>query len=97
MCVCVCVKLGVEKSGEYMLSSEARGREHIHVPWFEFVRTLSRVPGLQAREVHLGRQEVGRVVHLEVHLGLDGVHGGGLLQAEVGLQREPCVGEGKRP
>lgn len=44
--------------------------------------------GLHARDFNLGGHEVGRVVRLETGLGVGAVHGGGLLQAEVGLQGE---------
>lgn len=41
--------------------------------------------GLNARDFNLGGQEVGRVLHLEVDLGVSAIHGRGLLQAKVGL------------
>jgi len=42
--------------------------------------------GVHARDFNLRGHEVGRVLHLEVDLGVGAIHGGGLLQAEVGLQ-----------
>lgn len=42
--------------------------------------------GLNARDFNLGGHEVGRVLHLEVDLGVGAIHGRGFLQAKVGLQ-----------
>lgn len=39
--------------------------------------------GLDARDLKFGRHEVGRVIHLEVDLGVGAIDGSGLLQAEV--------------
>lgn len=47
---------------------------------------LGRPLGFNARDFDLGGHEVGRVVHLEVDLGVGAIHGRGFLQAEVGLQ-----------
>lgn len=47
--------------------------------------------GLDARDFNLGGHEVSRVVRLETGLGVGAVHGGGLLQAEIGLQGEACA------
>jgi len=40
--------------------------------------------GLQTTDIDLGL-EVGGVLQVQVDLGLEVVHGGGLLKAEVGL------------
>lgn len=42
--------------------------------------------GLNARDFNLRGHEAGRVLHLEVDLSVGAIHGGGLWQAEVGLQ-----------
>lgn len=63
---------------------EARRSQNIQVSGFEFVRPLrGRLLGFHAQ---LGGHEVGRVLHLEVDLRFDSLHGAGLLQAKVRLQ-----------
>lgn len=64
------------------LTSEAGRCQNIHVPRFKFVWPL----GLNAGDFNLGGHELGRVLHLEVYLGVGAVHCRGLLHAQVGLQ-----------
>lgn len=49
--------------------------------------------GLNARDFNFGGHEVGRILHLEVHLAVGAIHGRGLLHPKVGLQREACSRE----
>lgn len=75
------------------LASEARRRQNIHIPRFQFMWPLGRLLRLDAWDFHLGGYEVGRVLHFEVNLGHSAIHGGGLVQAKVGLHWETYRGQ----
>lgn len=50
------------------------------------MRSLRNLLGFRDCDFNLGGHELGRVLHLEVDLGVGAIHGGGLLQTKVGLQ-----------
>lgn len=73
-------------------TSEAGGRQHVHISVFQLVWSRSLPPALHAGNLHFGRSHLldGGVVGQPRGLRLHHLHGAGLLSATVRLQSVAC-------